>query len=316
MRRGDDVLELEQRAVGARLLGEHVEPGRGDPALLQRGVERVLVDDPAAGGVDEDQVGAHLVQLRVADQAEGLGCPGQVHRHEVGLGEQGVEVDQADAHLRGPAGLDVGVVGDDVHAERREPVRHEDADPAEPDDADGLLVQLDAGVLRPLPLALPQRGVRRADVAGGGEHQRDGELGGGDDVGGRGVDDHHAGLGRRADVDVVEPDTGAGHDLEPRRGGERLGVDGGGAADQQRVGARQRGQQLGAVGAVAVPDLEVGPELLDGRRAQLLGDQDDRLAQQVRSERHRERQSQRSSLCRDQRRTTLCDRPHYPAGAG
>ena len=171
-----------------------------------------------------------MCSSRVADQAEGLGGLGQVHRHEVGLGEQRVEVDQADAHLRGAAGLDVGVVGDDVHAERREPLRDEDADPAEADDADGLLVQLDAGVLRPLPLALPQRGVRRADVAGGGEHQRDGELGGGDDVGRRRVDDHHAGLGRRADVDVVEPHAGAGDDLEPRCGGERLGVDRGGAS--------------------------------------------------------------------------------------
>ena len=131
--------------------------------------------------------------------------------------------------------------------------------------------------LRPLPLALAQRGVRGADVAGGREHQRDGELGGGDDVGGRRVDDHHAGLGGRADVDVVEADARAGDDLEPRRRRERLGVDRGGAADQQRVGLRQRGQQLGAVGAVAVPDLEVGAELLDRGRAELFGDQHDRL---------------------------------------
>ena len=39
--------------VGARLLGEDVEAGAGDPALLERGVQRVLVDDAAAGGVDD-----------------------------------------------------------------------------------------------------------------------------------------------------------------------------------------------------------------------------------------------------------------------
>ena len=145
-----------------------------------------------------------------------LGGLGQVHRHEVGLGEQGVEVDQPDAHLRGPAGLHVGVVGDHVHAERAQPLRDQHADPAQADDADGLLVELDAGVLRPLPLALPQRRVRRRDVPGGGEHQRDGELGGRDDVGRRRVDDHDAGLGGGADVDVVEADAGPGDDLEPR----------------------------------------------------------------------------------------------------
>ena len=88
-----------------------------------------------------------------ADQADRLGGLGQVDAHEVGLGQQRVEVDEPDAHLGGAAGLDVGVVGDDVHAERAQPLGDEDADPAEADDADGLLVELDAGVLRPLPLA-------------------------------------------------------------------------------------------------------------------------------------------------------------------
>ena len=127
-----------------------------------------------------------------------------------------------------------------LHAERRQPLRDEHADPAEADDADGLLVQLDAGVLRPLPLAVLQRGVGRADVPGGGEHQRDGELGGGDDVGGRRVDDHDAGLGRGLDVDVVEADTGAGDDLEPPGRGQRLGVDLGRGAHQDRVDVGDR----------------------------------------------------------------------------
>ena len=43
------VVQLEQRAVHARLGGEDVEPGRRDPALLQRGVQRLLVDDARRG---------------------------------------------------------------------------------------------------------------------------------------------------------------------------------------------------------------------------------------------------------------------------
>ena len=98
------------------------------------------------------------------------------------------------------------------------------------------------------------------------------------DVGRRGVDDHDAGLRRGGDVDVVEADAGAGDDLEPRGGGERLGVDLGRGADEDRVDVGDGGQQLGAVGAVAVPDLEVGTEGLDGGGRQLLGDEDDGLA--------------------------------------
>ena len=104
-----------------------------------------------------------------------------------------------------------------LHAERAEPLGDEDADPAEPDDADGLLVELDAGVLDALPLPLLQRRAGGRDVPGGGEQQADGQLGGADDVGGRRVDDHDAGLGGLLDVDVVEADTGAGDDLEPAR---------------------------------------------------------------------------------------------------
>ena len=118
--------------------------------------------------------------------------------------------------------------------------------------------------LRALPLAALERRVGRGDVARAGEQQADRELGGADDVGRRGVDDHDAGRRRRRDVDVVEADAGAGDDLEPAGRGQRLGVDLGRAADQDRVDFGQRGQQRGAVGAVAAPDLEVGPERLDG----------------------------------------------------
>ena len=110
-----------------------------------------------------------------------------------------------------------------------------------------------------------------------GEQQADGELGGGDDVGGRGVDDHDAGLGGGGDVDVVEADAGAGDDLEVLGGGDGLGVDLGRGADEDRVDVGERGQQLGAVGAVAVADLEVGAERVDGGGRELFGDEYDGL---------------------------------------
>ncbi len=56
--------------------------------------------------------------------------------------------DEPHAELAGARAADVGVVGDDVHAEGRQPLRDEDADPAEAHDTDGLLEELDAGVLR------------------------------------------------------------------------------------------------------------------------------------------------------------------------
>ena len=281
VRGADDLVELEERGVGAGLLRVHVEAGAGDAALLEGGVQRRLVDDPAARGVDDADRRLDLVQRLVADETEGLGGLGQVHGDEVGDLEQLVEGQQLHAHLRGARGLHVRVVGDDLHAEGRHALGDQDADAAEADDAEGLLGELDAGVLGALPLAVLQRGVGLRDVARGGDEQAAGELGGGDDVGRRGVDDHHAGLGGGGDVDVVQADAGAGDDLQLAGGGDGLGVDLGRGADQDRVDVGDGGQQLGAVRAVAVPDLEVRAQGVDGRGRQLFRDEYDRFRAHV-----------------------------------
>jgi hypothetical protein len=82
----------------------------------------------------------------------------------------------------------------------------------------------------------------------------------GGDVGCRGVHDHDAGNRCCPDIHVVQTDPGTGDDLEPCCGSQRLLVDLGGGADQHGIDVCQCRQQLGAVGAIAVPDLEVRPE--------------------------------------------------------
>ena len=255
--------------------GEHVEARRRDLTGLERVVERLLVDDAAARRVDDDQVRPGAGELLGADQADRLRGLGQVHRQEVRLGHQLLETDHPHPHLGRAPGLDVRVVGDHVHAERGQPGGDEHADATEPDDADGLLEQLDAGVAAALPLPAGQRGVGGADVPRGREHQRDRELRRADDVGGRCVHDHHAVLRRGTYVDVVEPHAGARHHPEAPSGRQRLGVDVGGRADQDRVGLGDRGEQRGAIGAVAGADLEVGAEGVDRGGTELLGDEDD-----------------------------------------
>ena len=181
------------------------------------------------------------------------------------------------AELLGPRRSHVGVVGDDLDAERLQPGGDERADATEADDADRLLVELDAGVLRALPLPRAQARVRRRDVAREAQDVADRQLGGADDVGGRCVDDHDAGRGRGLDVDVVEADPGPRDHLQLLRGGERLGVDLGRRTDEHGVRLGDRGQQRGAIGAVDGTDVEVGPEGLDGGGREFFGDQDDRL---------------------------------------
>ena len=201
---------------------------------------------------------------------------GQVDRDEVALAQQLLEADQLDAELRRAGRREVGVVRDQPGAEGTHPLGEQHADATEADHADGLVGDLDAGPLRALPLPGLEGGVGRGDVAGAGQQQRDGLLGCADHVAQRGVDDHHAaGRGSR-DVDVVQADAGAGHHLQARRGGERLGVEHGGAADQDRLDVSEGRQQRGAVGTVDVADVEAVPQDREDGRSELLRDKHDR----------------------------------------
>ena len=60
VRGDDDVVALEQRMIGERLLGEDVERRAGDLAGLEPGRKRIEVDELAAGAVDDPDPVAHL----------------------------------------------------------------------------------------------------------------------------------------------------------------------------------------------------------------------------------------------------------------
>ena len=139
---------------------------------------------------------------------------GDVDGDEVAFGEDFVEGAELDAEGLEALGGDEGVVADDVHLEAAGATGDFGADAAEAEDAEGLAAQLDADELAALPLAGGEGRVGGGDVAGEGEHQADGVLGGGDGDGGGGVDDDDAAGGGRVDVDVVDADAGAADDDE------------------------------------------------------------------------------------------------------
>ena len=123
-----------------------------------------------------------------------------------------------------------------------------------------------------------ERRVRGRDAAGEAQDVPDGELGGRDDVRGRRVHDHDARGGRGLDVDVVEPDAGAGDDLEhaepPRVASASILV---AERIEHRVGVGERAEQRRAVGAVDLAHVEVGPEGVDRGGREFFGDEHDRL---------------------------------------
>lgn len=85
-----DVLHLDELLVDVGLVKVHVEPGRVKVAALQGGHEGRLVNELAAGDVDDAGALLHLGELVGVD--EGVAAKGRGDEHAVGLGQQGVHV--------------------------------------------------------------------------------------------------------------------------------------------------------------------------------------------------------------------------------
>ncbi len=157
-------------------------------------------------------------------------------------------------------------------AEGRDPRSDQLADPAQPHYADGFAENLGARERRALPGVFAQRGVGRRDLAGRGQQQRQGVLGGAVNIRCRGVDHQHTALGGSVHIHVVQADPGPGDDLQLGGRRQHLGVNGGGRPHQQRVGFGHRGEQLLAVGPVHPAHLDLVSQGGDGRLGEFVGD--------------------------------------------
>ncbi|MCX5738171.1 MAG: hypothetical protein NTZ61_06690, partial [Proteobacteria bacterium] len=102
VRRADHLWMQHQRVIlRRRFLLEDVEPRAAHLPALERGVERLLVDDPAARGVDDQQTAPALRECGGAEQPGRVLGLRHVHRECVGAREQRVEIDQIDVELGG-----------------------------------------------------------------------------------------------------------------------------------------------------------------------------------------------------------------------
>ncbi len=170
------------------------------------------------------------------EQAARLRRQGRVHGDDVGPMQQLRQPDQLRTGLRSLILGEVRVAGDHAHLEAGRAARHRLADLAEADDPERLAAQLPTGIRGAIPLALPDRGVRRSHVTKQSEHEGHGVLGGGDRVARRGVDDHHAGARRRVDVDAIDPDARHSDDAHAwRRSGKQLAIDAGLGSDDEGI---------------------------------------------------------------------------------
>lgn len=188
-------------------LGEGVEAGAGDAVLAQRREQRRLVDQPAAGGVDDDGIGLHQRQTLGIDQVAGLGRQRAVQADDVALRQQGVQIGDP----RHALGLEQrvgreGVIGDDIDAEGFGKARGLLRDGAEGHQAHGRAGQFASQEAGLFPAAFAQAAVQRQDLLGHREEQRHGMFRHRDRIGaGRHHHGNIAGTGGR-EIDVVDAD--------------------------------------------------------------------------------------------------------------
>jgi len=237
--RRDDLVDVEDRGVVRERFGlVDVQRGALHDAVADGLGEGVLLDDPAAGAVDDVAV-LELGELFLADEALGVGGQRRVDGRDVGRRERVVEIlVELRAELFGALRGDVGVERDDVHPQRVAFLGDLLADAAEADDAQRLPVELRAEIVALGPLAVLEAAVGLRDRARRGEDHADGVLGGRTDVRIRRVGDDDAVVGCRVDVDVVDADAGASDDDHVLGRVEHSLVHVGAGADDQRVGVR------------------------------------------------------------------------------
>ncbi len=276
MRRADQVRCAEQDVLRRRLVDEHVDTGTAHLAALQRRAQRRLVDQSAAGAVDQDDALAHLRDRRRVDDVAGLLGQRRVQRDHIGPRQQRVQVDLLDAQVDGPLVRQERIERHHPHLQADGAVGDDGADIAAADQAEGLGGDLGAHEAGLLPLAGLGGGVGGGDLPGDREHHRDGVLGRGDGVAeGRVHHDDALGGGRR-NVDIVDADAGTTDHLEAVGGLEQLGRHLGGRADRKAVIVADGGEQRVLILAQirAVVDLDAArAENLDSGFGQLVGNQ-------------------------------------------
>ncbi len=160
---------------------------------------------------------------------------GGVNGDEIGAGQEFIQGDQLHPDSRSHFLGDERIKADNPHSESQAPFRHHPADAAQADDPQGLVKHFRSLVFLLFPLPLGHGPVGLGDIAGHGQHEGNGVLGGGDGVAPRGVHDHDALFAGRRDVHVVQSGAGPTHHFQAGSLVDEFGGHLGGAANGQPV---------------------------------------------------------------------------------
>ena len=246
MRRHDDLgIRAERRVLGQRLHFVDIQRRARDLAGFQRGQQIDFVDDPAPRAIQEPHAVLHLRKRGGVHHAARLVRHRHVNRDEVGGREEPVQlVDQFHAQLLGAIERQVGIVGDDLHAEGERALGDFAADAAHAEHAERLAKKFSAFERLAVPLAFGHREMRLGDFSRQRHQHRERQLGGRNGVAVRRVHHDDAALGGGIDIHVVHADARAADHFEVGGGFHHLAVDLGLGANRERGGVLHQEEQF------------------------------------------------------------------------
>ena len=264
VRGADEIGGSEQRRLLGGFLDENVERRTGDMATVQRLFQRRLVDQSAARAIDDAHALLGLGEVFLRQDIAGLVGQRRVQRDKIRFCQQRIEIGLLHAHLDCAFLGEERIVGDDFHLQPQRPGCDDAADIARADQAERLAGHFDAHEIVLRPFARLGLLIGLGDLAGEGEDQGDGVLGGGDRIAERRVHHDNALRGSGGDIDIIDPDAGAANHLEPAGGSENFLGDFGRAADREAVVIADAGDQL--FRGLAGDDIDLAAALFEDLR--------------------------------------------------
>ena len=196
-----------------RFVDVNIERRAGHFAFADGVREILLIDDAAAGAVDDTHAGLHLGEGVSIDQPLGFRRKRYMDGDEIGFGEDLFQGRRLDAHAGDVFRGDERIEADHFHSEPGGAFGDDPADIAETDDAEGLVAQLHADEFVAVPFAAFEGGDCLRNMARQGHHERNRMLAGGYVVAAGGVHDDDPFFAGGIDVDVFETDAGPPDDF-------------------------------------------------------------------------------------------------------
>ena len=203
MRRGYYLLLFQKWISRGWLFCKHVYCRSGNFPICHCPGKSCLVYDPTSGAIHNPDTRPHNLELVFVYQVPSLVGQGSVHCNEIAVPEDLFKGCNLNPELVGLCFCHKRIVGQDLHAKSFHPSGNFGTYTAQANYAQGLVVEFNARVLFPVPLALMEGSIGLRDISGHSQHHGYGVLCSGYGVAAGSVQNYYALFGSRLYIDVV-----------------------------------------------------------------------------------------------------------------